>query len=501
MGWQPSGQNLNSLLTHGGETLVRRARDLCRNNAYARAACDAFAANVVGAGIKPSSLLRSRPQREEIQRAWLEWTDAADADGLTDFYGLQALAARALFEAGECFIRIRERRPGDGLDVPIQLQMLEAEMCPWELNRQEPTGTAIRCGIEVNAIGRRVAYWFHRRHPGDSTEFIQSSAGDFYVRVPANQVIHLYNPLRPGQLRGVPWLTPSMIPLKILGDYDDAELERKRQAALIAGFITVPAPEYDPMNGEDQDDGTALAAMQPGEVLLVHGAGGGSGLTAIEVGKAMGAGLMMVFSVLVLLFSSFLQPITILFSLPLSIGGAFGALLIANQPLSLFVLIGLIMLMGIVTKNGILLIDFTLQRVAEGLSVDAALMEAGPIRLRPILMTTFAAGGGMLPIAIGHGEGGEARSPMGVAVIGGLLQDSDTLTVGTLDHDFGGRRRGNRDAGRHVLVDGVGVAQRHAQLGAGQGGTVTYADQFEGNGVAFGDAFDHVLHQRTRQTM
>ena len=264
LGWQPSGQNLNSLLTNGGDTLVRRARDLCRNNAYARAACDAFAANVVGAGIKPSSLLRSRPQREEIQRAWLEWTDAADADGLTDFYGLQALAARALFEAGECFIRIRERRPGDGLDVPIQLQMLEAEMCPWELNRQEPTGTAIRCGIEVNAIGRRVAYWFHRRHPGDSTEFIQSSAGDFYVRVPANQVIHLYNPLRPGQLRGVPWLTPSMIPLKILGDYDDAELERKRQAALIAGFITVPAPEYDPMNGEDQDDGTALAAIQPG---------------------------------------------------------------------------------------------------------------------------------------------------------------------------------------------------------------------------------------------
>ena len=71
---------------------------------------------------------------------------------------------------------------------------------------------------------------------------MQSSAGDFYVRVPASQVIHLYNPLRPGQLRGVPWLTPSMIPLKILGDYDDAELERKRQAALIAGFITVPAP-------------------------------------------------------------------------------------------------------------------------------------------------------------------------------------------------------------------------------------------------------------------
>jgi HAE1 family hydrophobic/amphiphilic exporter-1 len=84
-------------------------------------------------------------------------------------------------------------------------------------------------------------------------------------------------------------------------------------------------------------------------------------------------------------------------------------------------MIGIILLMGIVTKNGILLIDFALQRIADGLSVDQALLEAGPVRLRPILMTTFAAGFGMLPIAIGHGEGGEAKSPMGVAVIGGLI--------------------------------------------------------------------------------
>jgi HAE1 family hydrophobic/amphiphilic exporter-1 len=91
-------------------------------------------------------------------------------------------------------------------------------------------------------------------------------------------------------------------------------------------------------------------------------------------------------------------------------------------------MIGIILLMGIVTKNGILLIDFTLERIRAGLSVKEALLEAGPIRLRPILMTTFAAGGGMIPIAIGHGEGGEGRSPMGVAVIGGLLM-STVLTL------------------------------------------------------------------------
>jgi HAE1 family hydrophobic/amphiphilic exporter-1 len=91
-------------------------------------------------------------------------------------------------------------------------------------------------------------------------------------------------------------------------------------------------------------------------------------------------------------------------------------------------MIGILLLVGIVTKNAILLIDFTLQRMRSGMNVHDALLEAGPIRLRPILMTTFAMIFGMLPIAIGHGEGGESRSPMAVAVIGGLI----TSTILTL---------------------------------------------------------------------
>jgi hypothetical protein len=122
------------------------------------------------------------------------------------------------------------------------------------------------------------------------------------------------------------------------------------------------------------------------------------------------------------------SQLDIALALPLSLTGAFGALLLTGQVMSVFTMIGIILLMGIVTKNGILLIDFTMQRIREGKSVKAALLEAGPIRLRPILMTTFAAGGGMLPIAFGHGVGGEARSPMGVAVIGGLLA-STLLTL------------------------------------------------------------------------
>jgi lambda family phage portal protein len=261
--WAPSNRHLNDLLANGGEALVKRARDLVRNNAYARSACDAFAANLIGCGIKPSSLVTDPALKAEIQAAWLDWTDTCDADGLTDFYGLQALAARALFEAGECFIRLRYRRDGS-----LQLQMLEAEMCPWEKNELLASGTMIRCGIELNPLGKRVAYWFHRRHPGDSTDL--RIPAELWTRVPADEIIHLYNPLRPGQLRGVPYVAPSMVALKVLGDYNDAELERKRIAALFAGFITKPSPDDAPLGEEDQDDGTALAPLEPGamQVLL-----------------------------------------------------------------------------------------------------------------------------------------------------------------------------------------------------------------------------------------
>lgn len=140
--------------------------------------------------------------------------------------------------------------------------------------------------------------------------------------------------------------------------------------------------------------------------------------------KALGLAVLLVYMILCAQYERYLAPLVIMAALPLSFTGAFGALVLTGQVMSIYTMIGIILLMGIVTKNGILLIDFTMTKIQEGLNVDEALMEAGPIRLRPILMTTLAAGGGMIPIAIGHGVGGEARSPMGVAVIGGLLMST-----------------------------------------------------------------------------
>ncbi|MET0652222.1 MAG: efflux RND transporter permease subunit, partial [Hyphomicrobiaceae bacterium] len=140
--------------------------------------------------------------------------------------------------------------------------------------------------------------------------------------------------------------------------------------------------------------------------------------------KAMGAGIMMVYAVLVLLFGSFLQPVTILFSLPLSIGGAIVALAITSQPISLPVVIGILMLMGIVTKNAIMLVDFAVEEMRQGVPRTEAIVDAGRKRARPIVMTTIAMIGGMLPSALGTGSGGEFRAPMAIAVIGGLMSST-----------------------------------------------------------------------------
>ena len=136
---------------------------------------------------------------------------------------------------------------------------------------------------------------------------------------------------------------------------------------------------------------------------------------------AMGAGIMMVLVVLILLFGSVFLPITILTALPLSVGGVVGALLITDNAISMPVVIGILMLMGIVTKNTIMLVDFAVEREKHGLSQREAIIDAGRKRARPIIMTTLAMAAGMLPAATAAGEGGEFRAPMAIAVIGGLL--------------------------------------------------------------------------------
>ncbi|MCB9727952.1 MAG: efflux RND transporter permease subunit [Deltaproteobacteria bacterium] len=146
------------------------------------------------------------------------------------------------------------------------------------------------------------------------------------------------------------------------------------------------------------------------------------------MGEALILAIVLVYLILAAQFESFIHPFTIMFSLPLAVTGAFGALVIAGMTLNIFTMIGFIMLMGLVTKNAILLVDYTNTLRAQGRTRREALLEAGPVRLRPILMTTLAMIFGMIPVAISQEVGAEQRAPMAVAVIGGLIS-STLLTL------------------------------------------------------------------------
>jgi len=260
-----SRAHVNTLIQAAGADMTARARYLIRNNGYAANAVESWAGNAVGTGIKPSSGISDAVLKDRVQRLWLRWTDESDAEGLTDFYGQQRRAARELFIAGEVFFRIRPRRTEDGLSVPLQLQMLPAEMLPLNHNQQLENGHRIRQGIEFDRISRRVAYHFLRRHPGDITD--PGLAGET-VRVPAESVLHIVDPVDAGQLRGVSRFSPALVKLFLLDQYDDAELDRKKVAAMFVGFVRRPERDFDNSN-ETDDRGEPLLPLEPGQLQIL----------------------------------------------------------------------------------------------------------------------------------------------------------------------------------------------------------------------------------------
>lgn len=272
LAWLPANPGAVAALTATQTELRTKSRDLVRRNAWANAALESYVANAIGTGIKPQSLVTDATQRERIQKLWRDWTLDADTSGLTDFYGLQALACRAMLEGGEALVRIRYRRPEDGLAVALQLQVLEPEHLPVTMNTTAENGNVIRAGIEFDRLGRRVAYHLYRVHPEDGALAPMSgNSGIETVRIDASEILHLFRPLRPGQIRGEPWLARALVKLNELDQYDDAELVRKKTAAMFAGFITRLAPE-DNLMGEGVSDanGVALTGLEPGTLQILE---------------------------------------------------------------------------------------------------------------------------------------------------------------------------------------------------------------------------------------
>lgn len=266
-GFNPSRLHVNAAIAKAGPTLLARARWLAENDGYAGNAVDAWAGAAAGDGIKPRPRIRVAATKRAMLDLWWQWTEEADADGMTDFYGLQEKVAREVFLAGECFVRKRYRREGDMLTVPFQLQVYASEMLDVAYDAPLSGGGYIRAGIEFDSIGRRVAYHFWRHHPLDVRVAADVSARE-RVRVPARDVIHVLDARQAGQIRGVPRVARILIKLFMLEAYDDAELERKKTAALFTAFLVGRGENPLTTDDDEQDvDGGDIAPMTPGGIV------------------------------------------------------------------------------------------------------------------------------------------------------------------------------------------------------------------------------------------
>lgn len=269
--WDASDNGINSINTPALRNLRARSRAAVRNDPYAANAINKRVSNLIGTGITPRPKVKDEALRTLLQELWDDWADESDADGLCDFYGQQALVARTVETAGECFVRLRPRGLDEGLVVPLQLQTLAPEFVPHDKFETTRDGNIIRAGIEFNPAGKRVAYWMYRSHPRDASSL--NSGFNQLVRVPASQVLHIFEPLEPGQLRGVPRMSPVLKRLRSLDNYDDAVLFRQEVSNLFAGFITRPSQDMgqvprDPVTGQliatDRDGFTPMVALEPG---------------------------------------------------------------------------------------------------------------------------------------------------------------------------------------------------------------------------------------------
>jgi len=247
--------------------LRARARALVRDNPYASRFVNLVAENVIGMyGIEaqPANKLGGRMHRTlntTIKDAWQDWGRPASAsvDGRQSWIGQQQLAARAWPADGEVFLRLVG---GFGNPYSFAVQMIDPDLCDQELNTQKTrTQNEIRMGVELDRWGRPVAYWFWTRHPFDLTPGPRT-----HERIPAEQIVHLYAMMRPGQTRGYPWFAPILLDTNMLGGYTEAELVAARTAASAMGFFSTDPEAEDDVEDEEDSQGETPAMMdaEPG---------------------------------------------------------------------------------------------------------------------------------------------------------------------------------------------------------------------------------------------
>lgn len=240
---------INPETAAAGPALRSRASYLAMNNPWIANAVGNLTGALVGPGIQPSAKHPEVEVRKALNRYFEQWCSRADAEGRTDFAGLQTAVAQSMVVAGEALALISETADGP------RLRVLPPEVLDESKSLELSDGRAIFSGVELDAAGRRVGYWIIPERPGQVWQTYAPS-----VRVDAESVIHVYRPLAPGQLRGVSWLAPVILPASDFDKLCDALLKGAQVSAMMAGFIR-------DLNGTGEAFDGDVPSLEPGALI------------------------------------------------------------------------------------------------------------------------------------------------------------------------------------------------------------------------------------------
>lgn len=238
-------------------TLAARARYAVSNNPLAASGLEAWVTSLVGVGVKAQSQHTDPLRRKDISQRFEDWTDFADADGLTDFYGLQASIARSVVVTGEAFVLLINDPDG------LRLRLVDPEQVDASYTVVLSATHQVIQGVEFDAAGRRTAYHLFAERPGQFGDF-----GLKRIRVAAEDMVHVFRPLWPGMVRGISWFAPVLLRMTDLDETRDAQQVRQKVGALLTGWIKNTDGSGAPLDGTSAN-GVLSGAMTPGALTYL----------------------------------------------------------------------------------------------------------------------------------------------------------------------------------------------------------------------------------------
>lgn len=263
-GFGSSSTSANAELARGLRPLRDRSRDLVRNTSIGSRVLDIVSGHVIGTGIQVTWNTGSDAADRVLKEAWDEWCKSSDIEGVLGFAGQQNLALRSMLEGGDAVVHMIGRRLNQGRRVPLALKLYEGDFIDETRDGPTPDGGRARLGVGLGEFDVRTGLWISNAHPGEgSTLFGRSTF------VQRRDLVHLYRPLRAGQVRGVPLFAPVMMGSRDLADLMDALVVKARVEACQAVIVTKPEGTGT-IAGTKQEDGTTLEKVRPGSFVYLN---------------------------------------------------------------------------------------------------------------------------------------------------------------------------------------------------------------------------------------